>query len=101
MDTAGFPGVLDEYIRNNTSVRLDQYAIGLHLLDRDSEQFKLLSCLFKVVKELKSMHTVTTPTAVTSDNADNDYFDDSHSVEFTWTTLVSVDHVDANIQPAV
>lgn len=58
---------------------------------------------FKVVKELKSMHTtVTTPTAATiSDNADNDYFDDSHSVEFTWTTLVSVDHVDANIQPAV
>ena len=101
MDTAGFPGVLDEYIRNNTSVRLDQYAIGLRSLDRDSEQFKLLSRLFKVVKELKSMHTVTTPTATTSDNADNDYFDDSHSVEFTWTTLVSVDHVDANIQPAV
>jgi len=103
MDTAGFPGVLDEYIRNNTNVRLDQYDIGLRLLDRDSEKFKILSRLFKVVKELKSMHTtVTTPTGATiSDNADNNYFDDSHSVEFTWTTLVSVDHVDANIQPAV
>jgi hypothetical protein len=93
--TAGFPGVLDEYIRKNGNNSLDHYAIGLRSLDRDSDAFKLLQRLFEVVKELKSMHSLTTP----SNDATCD--DDERSVVFTWTSLVSLDHVDASTQPAL
>jgi hypothetical protein len=95
METAGFPGVLDEYIRNwPNNTPGDNYATGLRSLAEDTVEFKLLAQLFSAVRELKSMRSLSPSTLHTPEG-------DADSVEFTWTTLISVDHIDRNVQQSV
>jgi hypothetical protein len=60
METAGSPGVLDEYIRNwPNNTPGDNYATGVRSLSKDTVEFKLLAQLFSAVRELKSMRSLS------------------------------------------
>ena len=80
IETAGFPGLIGDYLRNGKLTPLDNYSVGLRNLSSATNpaSFAFLQSLLICVKELKSARSI---------------LGDNQSEEFSWVDKVSVDTV--------